>query len=135
MDNKKYVDLVNDGQFPENIKVPIDLPYKDERGIIKNLWLGHSGSVTLIESVKGSVRAKHRHLNGDWHATYIINGKVEYVEGEGDRQTKTIFNTGDLFFTKPEVYHEMHFIQDTKMITMNGIVKNHTNYEKSIKRG
>jgi len=136
MDNKTYGDLVNSGSYPEDIKVPLDKPFIDSRGVIQNLWLATSGSVTFIESVPGAVRARHRH-KGDWHATYVISGKIKYTELEDDEKTlksETIFNTGDMFYTKPDVFHTMEFIEETKMITINNIVKNHDNYIKSIDR-
>jgi len=136
MDNKEYGDLVNDGIYPDDINVPLDKPFKDNRGTIANLWLAQSGSVTFIESNAGAIRARHKHI-GDWHATYVINGKIKYTELEDDEKTiklETIFNTGDMFFTKPGVFHIMEFVENTKMITINNIVKNHENYNKSIIR-
>lgn len=134
MNNKKYVEAVNSGNFPTDIAVPLDNPFKDHRGIIQNLWLGNSGSITFIESKQGAVRAKHIHKNNDWHATYVIDGAILYVEIENGNRKEFNFKTGEIFYTKPEVYHEMHFLTDTKMITINGILKNHENYEKSIIR-
>jgi dTDP-4-dehydrorhamnose 3,5-epimerase-like enzyme len=140
MDNKKYVDLVNSEEFPKTIEVPLDTPFVDKRGLIQNLWLGQSGSVTFIESKKGSTRANHIHTN-DWHATYVINGKILYSENVplgddmlGFEKKDTVFAEGQMFFTKPKVHHTMYFLEDTKMITINNIVKNHENYEKDIVR-
>lgn len=129
MDNKKYIELVNNQQYPEDISIPIDPPFIDGRGEIKNLWLGNCGSVTLITSNTGARRASHIHTD-DWHGCYILDGKVKYTE-EGK---ETIFSTGELFFTRPGVFHTMDFLEDTKMLTFNGIIKNHENYEKDIVR-
>jgi quercetin dioxygenase-like cupin family protein len=133
MNNEKYVKLVNEGKFPDNIKVPLDTPFQDTRGIIQNLWLGGCGSITYITTVKGSERANHTHID-DWHTIFVIEGSLLYIEGEGDKRTETEFGAGALFFTKPEIYHKLIFTSDTKMITINGIVKNHENYEASIIR-
>jgi quercetin dioxygenase-like cupin family protein len=136
MDNKKYVDLVNSQQYPKEIQVPLDPPFKDQRGIIQNLWLGDSKSVTYIESKVGAVRAKHKHTV-DYHATYVLEGSIKYSELEDDEKTlisSTVYRTGEMFFTKPGVFHIMEFLKDTKMITVNGIVKNHENYEADIVR-
>jgi quercetin dioxygenase-like cupin family protein len=135
MNNKEYASLVNQGQFPNEVRVPVDPSFIDDRGSITNVWLGNSGSVTLITSVKGSVRAKHTHLGGDWHSSYIIDGQVKYIEEENGVQQEWIFNKGDQFFTKPEVYHEMHFLTDTIFLTCNGISKFPENYERHLKRG
>ena len=136
MNNKECGDLINEGKYPENINIPLDKPFIDGRGMIQNLWLSQSGSVTFIESKPGTIRARHKHI-GDWHATYVISGKIQYTELEDDEKTlirSGIFTTGDMFFTKPDVFHIMEFLDDTKMITINNIVKNHNNYEKSIVR-
>jgi tellurite resistance-related uncharacterized protein len=134
MDNKEYVDAVNFGNYPEDIKVPLDKPFVDDRGVIQNLWLGQSGSITFIESVAWKTRAKHTHSK-DWHSTWIIEGQIKYIEIENDVRTETVFSKGDMFFTRPGVYHEMLFLTDTKMITANGITKNHVNYEADVVRG
>ena len=133
MNNKEYGDLVNAENYPQNIKVPLDTPFVDDRGIIQNLWLAQSGSITFIESKVGAIRAAHRHQK-DWHSTYIISGKIRYIEGENNDRTENIFSTGEMFFTRPGVYHEMHFLEQTKMITVNNLVKNHENYEKDVVR-
>ena len=136
MDNKKYVDMVNSKNYPTKIEVPLDPPFKDKRGIIQNLWLGESKSVTYIESKTGAVRAKHKHTE-DYHATYILEGSVKYSELEDDEKTvilSNVYRAGDMFFTKPGVFHIMEFLKDTKMITINNLVKNHDTYEKDIIR-
>ena len=37
MNNKEYSNLVDNGNFPQDIQVPIDDVFKDERGEIINL--------------------------------------------------------------------------------------------------
>lgn len=133
MNNKEYGDLVNSGAYPNDIEVPLDKPFVDSRGIIQNLWLSQSGSITIIDSNKGAIRAQHKHTL-DWHTAYIISGSLLYVEGEDKKQITKQFNAGSLFFTRPGVYHEMHFLEDCKMITVNNMCKNHENYEKDVKR-
>lgn len=132
MDNKTYVSLVNAGQFPEDIKVPIDSPHKDERGTIQNLWLGGCGSVTLITTKAGSVRANHIHID-DWHGAYVVSGEIKYFEENANGEIKEyLFKAGEMFFSPPERWHKMEFPQDTVFITMNGIIKNHENYIKTM---
>lgn len=134
--NKDYVDAVNAGNFPYDIIVPLDKPFVDDRGIIQNVWLGNSGSITYIESVKGAVRAQHLHTieSGDFHSIFIISGSLKYTEGKNLEAKEYIFKAGQSFFTRPGVFHTVEFLEHTKMITINGIVKNHENYEKSIER-
>ncbi len=140
MDNQKYVELVNSEQFPEEIKVPLDLPFTDNRGIIQNLWLGNSGSVTLIKSIKGAKRAYHSHpsnesFSGDWHSIYILSGSFRYLQKNLDNSIQEqIFKEGEMVFTRPDVYHEVEMLEDTVFITINKICKNHENYHKSVKK-
>lgn len=121
MNNKKYVDLVNEHKYPKEIRVPLDSPFKDDRGVIQNLWLGESKSVTYIESKSGAIRAKHKHTE-DYHATYMVTGAVKYSELEDDEKTvksEHVYRAGEMFFTRPGVFHVMEFLQDSKMITVN----------------
>jgi quercetin dioxygenase-like cupin family protein len=140
MSNKEYVDLVNQGKFIDSLSamVPLDPPFTDDRGVIQNLWLGNCGSVTLITTKAGSVRANHTHHGGDWHAAYVISGEIKYSHGDpnpmGGIIIECTFKAGDMFFSPPEVWHKMEFPVDTVFITMNGICKNHENYEKTIER-
>lgn len=144
MDNKTYVELINNGKFPTGITVPLDNPFIDDRGTISNLWLGQSGSVTLIHSNKGSIRACHYHKN-DWHACYILSGTVKYFERDLNEKEsgclplqlntiEQIFGPGSMFFTRPWVVHKMEFLTDTTMLTINNIRKDHDNYENSVVR-
>ena len=136
MNNKKYVELVNNAEYPENVEVPLDKPFIDDRGTIQNLWLGPSGSITLITSKAGSVRANHYHKQ-DWHACYIVSGSLKYYErsldGKDIKEPK-IFTAGQMVFSKPDVVHKLEFLEDTTFITINGIEKNHENYENSLVR-
>jgi quercetin dioxygenase-like cupin family protein len=131
IDNKTYGDLVNAGNFPDQIEVPLDKPFIDNRGVIQNIWLAPSGSVTLITTKKGAKRASHIHKNGDWHSIYVISGSFEYHE---KGKEPVVFKAGQSVFSKPEVAHKLIFIEDCVMITINNICKNHDNYESSLER-
>jgi quercetin dioxygenase-like cupin family protein len=137
MNNKEYGDLVNAEHYPEDNVVPLDPPFMDERGTIQNLWLAASGSITLITSKKGAVRANHYHQH-DWHAVHVISGSLEYYERAIDdvnaNPEPKIIRAGEMIFSKPFVVHKMIFPEDCVMITINGIVKNHDNYESSVVR-
>lgn len=133
MNNQEYVSKVNTGEYPKDVRVPLDKPFEDERGVIQNVWLGNCGSVTYITSKAGSVRACHRHSD-DWHGLFIIIGKALYIEIIDNVKHEYIVNENDMVFSKPDVYHEFIFLEDTKFITCNGILKNHINYENSVIR-
>lgn len=135
MSNKVFADAVNSGNYPSEIQIPIDPPFVDERGTITNMWLGNSGSTTLITSKKGTNRANHHHLN-DWHSSYIVSGLIKYIESDidGSNKQEFIFKAGESFFSPPMKWHRMEFLEDTVFVTMNGISKNHENYENTVVR-
>ncbi len=135
MNNQEYGEAVNAGNFPDEVQIPIDPAFIDERGSITNIWLASAGSITVITSLKGSSRASHYH-KGDWHSSYIISGSVKYTEADidGSNMTEQFFTAGQSFFSKPMKWHRMDFPEDTTFITMNGIVKSHDNYENSVVR-
>lgn len=133
MDNKTYVELVNQGNYPEDNIVPLDPPFEDSRGSIQNLWLGESKSVTLITTKKGEKRADHTHSH-DWHALHVISGSIKYFERnkDGTNQQEKVIKQGEMVFTRPEVVHKVIALEDTIFITVNGIVKNDFNYKKTM---
>lgn len=133
-DHQTYVQNVVSGQFPDEIRVPLDPPFVDNRGEIQNLWLGNSGSITILTSKKGSRRAGHIHST-DWHSIYVISGLLSYVEGPDSKNLKEyIVEPGQMIFTRPDIYHEVIAIEDTVFLTVNGILKNHENYHKTMKK-
>lgn len=134
MKNEEYVAKVNVGEFPKTIRVPLDTPFEDARGVIQNLWLGNSGSVTLITSKAGSVRANHKHKD-DWHAIYVLSGILSYQVTYDSGIEETIVRSGEMIFTPPDIHHTVVAVEDTTFLTINGIVKNHENYESSVVRG
>lgn len=131
MNNEEYVTNVNNGNFPNTIKVPLDMPFIDERGTIQNLWLGNSRSITIITSNKGAVRANHKH-KGDWHAIYVISGMLSYQVTYDNKVEETIIKPGEMIFTPPDIYHTVIAIEDATFLTINGIIKNHENYMKTM---
>jgi len=134
MKNEEFVNQVNSGHFPEGPEVPLDPAFEDARGKIQNIWLGDSKSVTVITSKKGSVRANHKHQN-DWHAIYVVSGILKYqITTDDGVSDSTVYQSGQMFFTPPDLHHTVTALKDTVFLTINGIVKNHENYENSIIR-
>ena len=136
MNNKEYVEKVNSGNFEGlEVKVPVDSSFIDERGSITNMWLGNSGSATIITSKKGSKRASHYHLS-DWHCSFIVSGSIKYTEAEidGSNKREYVFTAGEAFLSPPNKWHLMEFPEDTVFVTMNGIKKDHEGYENTVVR-
>ena len=52
--------------WPDDVIVPLEEPFADDRGAIQPLVDADMKSCVLITSKKGTVRANHYH-NTDWH--------------------------------------------------------------------
>lgn len=135
MKNEEYGQLVNDGNYPKQVKVELGEVFKDERGEIVNILAANINSASFITSKAGCERANHYHQNC-FHFTYILEGSIEYSERDidGNNIETFIFNAGEMFFSAPYKVHRMKFLTDCKMITFNKSVKNHENYENDVVR-
>lgn len=126
------------GQYNNEIDLPLDTPFIDNRGKIQNLWLANCKGVSYIESEKGSIRADHSHTL-DTHASFIIEGMIEYSwepleTFEGKLTNKKIFKTGEMFYTPAKVVHRMKFLEKTKFITISPRPRDHESHEEDVVR-
>lgn len=122
--------------WPDNVIVPLDQSFADERGEIMPLVDLPMKSAVLITSKKGSVRANHYH-GTDWHFCYVISGSIEYYHrphgSEGDPEMLVI-QAGQQFFTPPMVDHAMVFPEDTVFLTLGRNSRRQEVYEADVKR-
>jgi dTDP-4-dehydrorhamnose 3,5-epimerase-like enzyme len=128
--------MVEEGNWPIDNAVPLDMPFEDKRGKIQNLILRPVTSVAVIESVAGTVRANHYHKT-DWHYAYIVKGKIIYFEREVGSKVKPlpqIFTAGQMFFTPPMREHSMVFAEDTTFVTMAKNIRSHESHESDLVR-
>ena len=119
-------------------KVMIDLPvpYVDERGKIQVLTDFPVGSVVLIESTNGSIRANHYHKK-DNHYCYLISGCIEYYHrpvGSDEEPEKIIIQPGQLFYSPPMVEHAMKFTEDSVFLALTKRNREQKNYENDLVR-
>lgn len=135
MTNKEYTDLVEKKEYPKDPLVPLDTPFVDDRGVIQNLLNCNIGSVAIITSKKHSVRSQHFHKQNNHHL-YIISGKVEYYERDLDGSNVLIrtYGPGQMFFTPPNKVHKTIFLEDTVMISMGSLPKDHQSHENDLVR-
>ncbi len=134
--NREYTKLVDEGKFPEDPMVPIDEPFINGNGLIKNLLLEKFTSVAVITSRPGCTRANHYHKT-DWHYAYILSGTVLYFwRPVGDRGLPKMqqYMAGQLFFTPQMVEHSMCFPVDTTIITFAKNIRDHENHEADLVR-
>lgn len=119
--------------------VPRGSTYVDDRGEIAKLFDTHLaiGSVSLITSKKGSVRAQHFHKETGWHYCYVIKGAIRYLErpvGSKAAPRASVFVDGDVFFTPPQVEHAMEFLEDTEFLCLSGNERSQEAYEADLVR-
>ena len=136
MDNSEYTSKVDVGDWPEAVIVPLDSPFHDDRGDIQNLVLKPMGSVAIITSKAGSIRANHRHQT-DWHYSYVLSGSIKYYYRPANSKEEpkfVIVKAGQMFFTPPMVDHTMVFPEDTVFITMAKNFRTHENHEADLIR-
>lgn len=126
-------------------KVPtvprLEAPHVDRRGslhvIASSQRIGtRFGSVVVITSKKGTVRANHRH-HQDSHLCYLVSGRMLYVErkpGAKRLHRRLIVKAGHAVFTPPKVDHAMKFLADTVFITVADRHRTQDDYERDLVR-
>lgn len=134
--NQDLVDSIDRGEYPEQVLIPLDNNFEDERGQITNLVLAQMSSAAIITSKAGSVRANHYHKS-DNHFAYVISGEIEYYHrkvGDTDPPRCLTITQGQMFFTPPMVEHTMVFRVDTVFLTLARNIRTHENHEADLVR-
>ena len=122
--------------WPDDVIVPLEKPFADDRGAIQPLVDADMKSCVLITSKKDTVRANHYH-NTDWHYCYVLSGSIEYYHrphGSDDQPEMVLIETGQLFFTPPLVDHTMVFPEDTAFLTFGRNSRKQEVYEADVER-
>lgn len=115
----------------------------DDRGKIQMILENCSvGSISRIESLSNTIRARHIHVK-DYHYCEVISGEIEYyhqlvsnIEDLGGssfiqsfQPEKYIVKVGEMIFTPPMFFHEMVFNTYTIFNCYSYLVRNQENYE------
>lgn len=122
--------------FPSEIKIKLESPFVDARGLIQPLVDVSMESCVLIHSKKGTERANHYHQT-DWHYCYVLSGEIEYYSrqvGSDSPPKITKISKGDMFFTGPMEEHTMLFLEDTEFLTFGRNSRSQEVYEADIIR-
>jgi len=126
-------------------KVPtvprLERAHIDRRGSLQVIASSRSlgtrfGSVVVIASKKGTVRANHRH-HEDSHLCYVVSGKMLYLErkpGAVRPNKRVVVPAGRAVFTPPKVDHAMKFLKDTVFITVADRHRSQDDYESDLVR-
>lgn len=134
--NREFTSLVKAGEYPDQVFVPLDEPFINDKGMIENLILDGVQSIARIFSEEGSVRANHYHKT-DWHYTFVESGTVRYYwrpVGSQKEPEKEFFRAGEMFFTPPMVEHAMVFDEETVIYTFARNVRDEQHHEEDVVR-
>lgn len=122
--------------------VTLPAAFRDERGIIQNLYEGYSAlleelnGVSIIASKAGTVRSNHWHKT-DAHLLYVVSGEMHLYErpvGSQEQPAKYIVRAGQMVFTGPYVEHTTVFPVETVMVSLSRKARDHENHEADLER-
>jgi hypothetical protein len=106
-------------------------PFVDARGEILNLLDLPIGSVAMIRSVAGAVRANHYHKT-DFHYCWLQRGGLVYAHrpvGSTAPPQQWVIRPGQLFYTPPMYEHVMRFTEESVMFAFAKNNREMANYE------
>jgi len=120
---------------PTALIVPLTPAFADARGTIQNLVEQDCGGVGLIHTKAGSRRSSHWHRT-DWHYLYIVSGRARYRERKVGTETVVEFwvGPGQMVWTGPNTEHWMEFPEDTVMISVSKLSRQHDVHESDLVR-
>lgn len=113
--------------------------FENQAGWIQNLADGVTGTVSVIFSKAGSSRSHHYHLH-DMHDLFVLSGSMTYVErpagpyGSGDKHDVRVIKAGEMVRTESMVMHSTYFPEDTILISMSRLPRDHEHHEKDLVR-
>lgn len=115
--------------------VPLPAAFANQAGTIQNLVERECGGVARIRSVAGSRRSSHYHKT-DWHYLYIESGKMRYRERPVGSETVMEFTVGpgQMVYTPPMVEHWTDFTEETVMISISRLSREHDAHEADLVR-
>lgn len=118
-------------------KVNLGPSYKDQRGSIDMILESQTiNSISIISSRSNTTRAKHWH-KADSHYCLVTKGEIHYFEqpiNNLDKITMEVIKEGELFYTPPNVVHEMYFPIDTTFHCYSTLSRTSSNYENDTTR-
>ncbi len=106
-------------------------PFIDARGEILNLLDLPTGSVSLITSNKGAVRANHYHKT-DWHYCWMQKGSMDYYYRPVGAKTPAKYirvEEGQMVYTGSMEEHAMVFTSEAAMWCFAGNPRSSHDYE------
>jgi quercetin dioxygenase-like cupin family protein len=134
-DWKKLI-LDDESMWPKETLVRLDEPHADARGVIQSLVNTPIKNVSVITSVRGSLRSNHYHKT-DWHYIYMLEGEVEYYyrPNGSDGEIKLVrAKKGDMIWTPPMEDHATVAIDDSVFLAISRNPRDQEAYEADVER-
>lgn len=134
----EYMRMVEDGNFPEDPRVPVGTSFKNESGSIENIAFGKFGGLAFISTDPMKIRSNHYHKT-DYHFLQVVWGSVHYYwrpVGSREAPKMQIFECEDVFFTPPMVEHAV-FIPPgggAEMLSLSRLSRRHSDHEADLVR-
>lgn len=128
--------LDDESMWPKQTLVPLEAAHADARGMIQSLVNTPMKNISLITSVKGSLRSNHYHKT-DWHYIYMLEGEVDYYyrpTGSGEQPKVVRARKGDLIWTPPMEDHTTIAIEDSVFLAISRNPRDQEAYESDVVR-
>jgi quercetin dioxygenase-like cupin family protein len=136
VENWKNVMLDDETMWPKQTVVPLEEPHADARGAIQSLVNTPMKNISIITSVKGSLRSNHFHKT-DWHYIYMLSGEVDYYyrpTGSNEPPKVVRAKKGDMIFTPPMEDHTTIALEDSVFLAISRNPRDQAAYEADVVR-
>ncbi|HUS65244.1 MAG TPA: hypothetical protein VMZ28_11905 [Kofleriaceae bacterium] len=136
MEDWKNTKLDDEAMWPKQTVVPLDAAHADARGMIQSLVNTPMKNISLITSVKGSLRSNHYHKT-DWHYIYMLEGEVDYYyrpTGSSEKPKVIRARKGDMIWTPPMEDHTTIAIEDSVFLAISRNPRDQEAYEADVVR-
>lgn len=107
----------------------------DSRGSIVSIVDHEVKNVSIIESLKGTIRSNHFH-HVDFHFMYVLEGSIDYFY-KSLNSTKINYlkiNKGDTILSPANEVHGCYFPEYTKLVVSSGFPRDQKTYEADTER-
>lgn len=136
MNKWQDVKLDDETMWPKEGLVELDKPHIDDRGYIQSLVNFPMKNISLISSIKGSVRSNHYHLT-DWHYMYVLSGSFDYYykpTNSNDELKCVRVKAREMIFTPPMEDHATVFLEDCSLLAISRNPRDQKTYEADTRR-
>ena len=112
--------------------IKLDEAHIDDRGFIQSIINKRNTNVSIISSVKHSIRSNHYHIT-DWHYMYTLKGSYYYYYkslNDNGELNRLKVDQGQTLFTPPLECHATLFLKNTELLVISKNARDQKSYEK-----